>query len=434
MKDIDGSTHLGLSIYVESIGIPIIMIQTQRYQQIFQFRAFRLFWFGFTFSVMGDAATRVALTWFVFEKTNSATALGILSLTYTGPIIISGLFVGSILDRFDRRKVMIADNLIRGTIMMLIPLLHLLGILALWHIYLASLVYGSLVMVSLAGSPALVPDLIDEDHLATANALETLSYTLSAVIGPLLAGFLIPVIGAPLIVFLDATSYILFAFLLIRMSIPSRNIQHEHSFSDEAKVLNYRFVDAVRLLLHNRILLSTTLMFMAVNLGFGAFLVVLPIFSTNILHGGSGLYGILLGALAIGELSSSLLVGTLDLPLSLGKLISIAQVSAGVALAILLFGFSIPIALVSMVLFGFMTAPLTIWAQTLRMKVIPSALRGRTFALLRMLMQSTNPVGGVAGGFLLPLVSFPVMIALSATIIGIPGILGLLVRELRNAR
>jgi MFS family permease len=217
------------------------------------------------------------------------------------------------------------------------------------------------------------------------------------------------------------------------MSIPSRNIQHEHSFSDEAKVLNYRFVDAVRLLLHNRILLSTTLMFMAVNLGFGAFLVVLPIFSTNILHGGSGLYGILLGALAIGELSSSLLVGTLDLPLSLGKLISIAQISAGVALAILLFGFSIPIALVSMVLFGFMTAPLTIWAQTLRMKVIPSALRGRTFALLRMLMQSTNPAGGMVGGFLLPLLSFPLLITFSVLIIVIPGVFGLQVRQLREA-
>lgn len=86
-----------------------------------------------------------------------------------------------------------------------------------------------------------------------------------------------------------------------------------------------------------------------------------------------------------------------------------------------------------MILFGFVSAPLTIWAQTLRMKIIPSALRGRTFALLRMLMQSTNPAGGVVAGFLLPLLSFPIMIVLSASVIAIPGLLGYQVRELRDA-
>jgi len=406
------------------------MIQVQRYQQIFRFRAFRLFWIGFTFSALGDVATRVALTWFVFEKTNSSQALGLLALTYTGPIILSGLVVGSVLDRFDRRTVMMVDNLIRGTIMALIPLLHVLGLLALWHVYLASLVYGSLVMVSLAGSPALVPDLIDEEHLATANALETLSYTLSSVLGPLLAGFLIPIIGAPRVVLLDAASYFFFAFMLLRMPATTRKL---HTPTTSGTPPAYRLADAGRLLLHNPILLSTTLMFMAVNLGFGAFLVVLPVFSTNILHGGSELYGTLLGALALGELASSILAGTLDLPLSLGKLIAIAQTLTGVALALLLVGFTIPIALFSMALFGFVSAPLTIWAQTLRMKIIPAALRGRTFALLRMLMQSTNPAGGMFGGFLLPLLSMPVLVALAAAVITIPGLLGLQVRQLREA-
>ena len=96
-------------------------------------------------------------------------------------------------------------------------------------------------------------------------------------------------------------------------------------------------------------------------------------------------------------------------------------------------GFNIPIAIISMALFGFCSAPLTIWAQTLRMKIIPAALRGRTFALLRMLMQSTNPAGGMVGGFLLPLLSFPVMIGLSAGVIALAGFIGLQVRPLREA-
>jgi MFS family permease len=409
------------------------MLQLQRYQQIFRFRAFRFFWIGFTLSTLGDVAARVALTWFVFEKTNSSQALGLLALAYTGPIVLSGLFVGSILDRFDRRKVMMLDNLIRGTVMLLIPLLHILELLALWHIYLAAFIFGTFVMFSLAGSPALVPDLVDEEHLSTANALETLSYTLSSVLGPLFAGLLLPLTGAAFVILLDALSYFVFAVLLWKM--PSvRKTQDETLDNKEQVLTSYRLADAGKLLLRNHILLSTTLMFMAVNLGFGAFLVWLPFLASDILNGGSELYGALLGALALGELISSILVGVVDIPISLGKLIALAQFFSGLALSILLLSISIPLAFLSLFLFGFVSAPLTIWAQTLRMKIIPSDLRGRTFALLRMLMQSTNPAGGMIGGFILPLLSIPLMLIVCAATIGIPGLLGLQVRQLREVR
>jgi hypothetical protein len=74
----------------------------------------------------------------------------------------------------------------------------------------------------------------------------------------------------------------------------------------------------------------------------------------------------------------------------------------------------------------------TIWAQTLRMQIIPERLRGRTFALLRTLMQGANPVGGIIAGFLLPVVGIPAMISLSVVLIGTPGLLGYRVRDLRS--
>src|SRR6059058_1721766 len=107
----------------------------ERYRQIFQNRSFRLFWSGFSFSVLGDAMTRVALIWFVYETTESAEALGWLMLWYTGPIVVGGLLAGSLLDRFDRHKVMIADNVVRGAAVALVPLLYAAGRLAVWHVY-----------------------------------------------------------------------------------------------------------------------------------------------------------------------------------------------------------------------------------------------------------------------------------------------------------
>ena len=88
---------------------------------------------------------------------------------------------------------------------------------------------------------------------------------------------------------------------------------------------------------------------------------------------------------------------------------------------------------IGLFLLGFFSAPLTIWAQTLRMQVIPSDLRGRTFALLRTLMQGATPLGGALAGFLLPALGIPVMVLVSALVIGLPGIVGLQVSELRSA-
>jgi MFS family permease len=84
-------------------------------------------------------------------------------------------------------------------------------------------------------------------------------------------------------------------------------------------------------------------------------------------------------------------------------------------------------------LLGFFSAPLTIWAQTLRMQIIPVEMRGRTFALLRTLMQGATPLGGALAGFLLPVMGMQMMIGLSSIVIGGPGLVGMQIKELMKA-
>jgi MFS family permease len=400
----------------------------ESYRQIFQNRSFRLFWSGFSFSVLGDTMTRVALTWFVYEATRSAEALGWLMICYTGPIIVGGLLAGTLLDRFDRRAVMVVDNVVRGLAVALVPLLYALGRLEVWHVYAVAAVYGLLMMISLAGGPSLVPSLVPREQLATANALEMLSWTLGGVIGPALAGVLIVWVGAPNVVIVDAVSYFAFALALARTRLADE--PHE---AHEAGGQTYHLRHAVQLLLKNRVLLSTTLMFMAFNIGGGALSVWLPILSDQVLGGGPRLYGALLGALALGEVVSALLAGGLALALSLGTLICLAQALSGASLGLVLAGQNAWVVGLALALFGACSSPLTIWAQTLRMQIIPERLRGRSFALLRMLMQSGNPIGGALAGLLLPTLGLTAMISLSALVVGLPGLIGYRVRELRLA-
>jgi MFS family permease len=397
------------------------------YWQIAQATNFRRFWVGFTLSVTGDALTRVALTWLVYDLTGSATALGWLLVCFTGPIVVGGLLAGWLLDRFDRRRVMLVDNLVRGAAMALIPLLAATGTLALWHVYAVAAVYGLLMMISLAGGPSLVPDLVAPELLPTANALEMLSFTLGGVIGPIIAGLLIPRIGAPNVLILDALSYAIFALMLARIRLGG-------SAHGSGRVPGAPLGQAVSLLLRQPVLLATTLMFLTFNIGGGLLAVALPILVDQRLAGGAELYGALLGMLAGGEVLGALLAGQFRPARSYGLSICIAQLLAGVSLALVLLPSVIWSVALGLALYGAASAPLTIWAQTLRMRVIPEQLRGRTFALLRTLMQSGNPLGGALGALLLPLSGVTAALGAAALLVGLPGVLGMSVAPLRSDR
>lgn len=322
---------------------------------------------------------------------------------------------------------MILDNTIRGIAVASIPLLNALRVLSLWEVYAVALVYGFLYMTTLAGSPTIFPDLVDDQQLSTANSLETLSFTLSGVLGAPIAGLIIARFNAPSVMILDAASYAAFVLALASIGLPPKANQLK------SENQNYSMKDALNLFVSNKILLSTTLMFMAFNVGEGLLGVFLPIMSVQVLKGGAELYGLLLGTLAIGQVVGAFIGGSFSLRKSLGTLICISQVASGLSLGIMFVEQSIWIAFPSLFLLGLFSAPLTIWAQTLRMRIIPERLRGRTFALLRTLMQSAAPSGSAAGGFLLPVFGLSRIIGFAACVIGLPGLLGYKVRDLRQS-
>lgn len=392
--------------------------------------SFRNFWLAFTFSGIGDAMTKTALVWYVFERTRSAADVGLLLLAYAGPVAIGGLMAGYLLDRFDRRTTMLLDSLFRGFVVISIPVAALAGHLMLGHVYLVAAVYGFLLMISLAGSPSVIPALVRDDQLTAANSLETLAFTVSGVAGPAIAGLLIAAVGAPYVLFVDAASYFLFVLVLARIEI--RNEPEPATAADQPA--SHGLMEAVRLLLRSPVLLSTTIMFMSFNAGEGFLQVWLPVQAStlNSAHGAQ-LYGTLLTVLAIGETAGALGAASFGGTRPEGQLICLAQILAGLGLALALVGPSMWSLAPALFLCGFFSAPMTAWAQTLRMRVIPPPLRGRSFALLRTLMQSSAPVFSGIGGALFGLVGLQTMTGLSVGLITIPGLIGTRIRALVTA-
>jgi MFS family permease len=164
---------------------------------------------------------------------------------------------------------------------------------------------------------------------------------------------------------------------------------------------------------------------MCLNVSSGIAMVVLPIYARDVLGGGSETYGLLLSALTAGELAGLVAVGAIGWRWPLGRSIAIATLVSGLILSLWLLRPPLPLLIVILAASGLVESSLTPWAQTIRMRLIPPALRGRVFALLRTLMQSTRPVGSIVAGLLLVGADLTPALATLALLVAVPGAIGL---------
>src|SRR6185369_4017998 len=176
-----------------------------------------LLWGGATVSALGDGMSFIALVWLLIERGGTPADVGWLAAIYTAPVVIGGLAAGVILDRFDPRLVLAVDSAIRGLAVASVPIAAALGVLTTTQIFFVAGVYGLLFMTSAAGIPTMIPRLVRREDLTTANAMESLSFGISGLIGPTIAGLVIATLGAPVVLALDAATYGFFVLCLLAL-------------------------------------------------------------------------------------------------------------------------------------------------------------------------------------------------------------------------
>ncbi|MEJ3748911.1 MFS transporter [Actinomycetes bacterium KLBMP 9797] len=357
--------------------------------------AFRRVWIGATVSAAGDAASWVALVAYALGLAHGSVAT--LAVLYTAPVAIGGLVAGWALDRYDRRWLLAGDSLLRAAVFATIPLAAAWGGLTAVQLYLVAAVYGLLKMTSLAGFPALIPQLVPPGQLMAANALESTSFGIAGLVGAVGAGLAVATVGPGWVVAFDALSYAIFALCLIGTRSPIGTRKRPLGTPSEPRpawTTSRRgggLGPVLRLMVREPVLRDTTIMFALFNIGEGALLVLLP--ERAIEYGlGAGGYGYLVAAVTGGELLAALVLLRWSWRPSLTRSIVLASlVAAGAVLAVL-----VPspwVAVAGLVGLGGCAAAMTTWAQTLRMAAAPPGVHGRLFALLRTLMQATPPLG-----------------------------------------
>jgi len=184
---------------------------------------------GSLISLLGDGFFFVALAWQVYEISNVPTALSLVGLAWTLPLVIFVLLGGVFSDRYDRRWLMVGADLVRAAAIGLLGLLSVLGLLELWHVVALIAFVGLGDAFFNPASTAIVPDLLPDEQLPQANALQGLLRPLAVrLIGPALGGLVVAGVGSGTAFLIDAASFLASAAAVVAISTRPRREVTDH--------------------------------------------------------------------------------------------------------------------------------------------------------------------------------------------------------------
>ena len=334
---------------------------------------FALFWFSLLVSSVGSQLTSVAIAWQVYELTDSPLQLGLTGLFRAVPLIGLALTGGWLADRVERRRLLIATQALGLVMSLALALLTDSGRIQVWQIYAILFAQSGLMSFDLPTRHALIPNLVRQEHLATAFALTVTLRQTAFLAGPFIAGAIIAWAGIRWCYYLDAVSFLAVIVCLARIKIRVAPVpKREPPLQSMVQGLSF--------IRRNRAIFALLVMDAAVNF-FGGFRGLMPVFARDLLGVGPAGLGALLGAPAIGALAGSAIVMALGNPRRKARLIIAVTLLYTAGLVAFAVSRSFPLSLA----IAFMLGALDAVGETLRMTVIqlmtPDELRGRVQAV-----------------------------------------------------
>jgi hypothetical protein len=353
-------------------------------------RDFRLLWTGFSVSLLGDGIFVIAIAWEVYRISNVPTALSIVSVAWSLPLVVFLLIGGVVSDRFDRRRVMIAADLVRMVAIGALALLSLAGVVRLWHVAALAAFYGAGQAFFAPAFGAIVPDLVPKDLLVQANSLDNSVRPLAErLLGPAIGGVIVASAGAGAAFLLDAATFAVSAAAVAAIrKVPTRRAPEGETTSVLAEVKEgFAFV-------RSRPWLWATLASAGLTLFFvlGPFEVLVPFVIKNRLGGGAHDLGLVFAAGGVGSILAGVVMGQVGLPRRHILFMYMAW-AFGVSL---MWPYAIMTApwqamIVEFVAWSAFAAGLVVWT-TLMQRLVPPELLGRVTSLDWLVSTALLPV------------------------------------------
>lgn len=359
-------------------------------------------WFGETMSMLGSQFTTLALPLLALYVLNAnVLQMSVLNTAGDAAVLLFGLSAGVLADRFERVRIMLGANVTRMLVLGIVPLAYFLGWLSFPLLVVCAFLVGIGSILFDSAYSAYVARLLDVRELAAANSYFQASQSSSDVLGPGLAGVLVRIIGAPLVVLVDAVSYLISSVCLLRMPRFQRCADEDEQTTHLAAIKS-----GLSLVWRDRVLRATAISAGHSNVFHGMFFSVLLIFLARDLNFSSTVIGLVF---AVGGIA-----GVIGAPVSAWvanrggwvRSIAVAYFLPGV------FGLLVPLAhgfatwpaivLVGVAVFGWTAAVVVnlVISETLKQALTPDTHLSRVTSSIRFISWGVEPVGALLGGVL----------------------------------
>ena len=380
--------------------------------KLFSNRNFFLIWSGKLVSMIGDRFYTLVLALWLLKKSGSPAIMGAVLVASALPAFLAGFLSGAIVDRANKKRVMVVTDLLRGLLTSLLAYLELTGALLLWHIIAVSVAVSVLNAFFDPAAKALIADVVPEPDWPGANALEQLVNGVSGILAPLLGAVAIGAVGYSGGFLINGVSFLLSAFLetFIRAPEPAPQPRAQRGRLSADVRGGFAFV------LQNSRLLKVVAIVAAAHFAAGSFGLVLPFLAQSLsanemnlglLQGSVGA-GMVLGATALNvkrlrKRSNRLLI---RLVRALGALYLLTGTLRALGVSSV-FPYLAAVALIGAAL----SNAASLWQLLLQLET-PPALRGRVFSIVSILANVSIPVAYGTVGLLLETVGFPLYLIL----------------------
>jgi MFS family permease len=383
----------------------------------FSHRDYRVYWFTQLVSLTGTWVQSLAQSWLVLTLTNSPAALGLIGVCQFGPTLILGLPAGVLVDRLPKRRLLMATQIATVAISGVLALLVAADRVVLWQIYVAAIALGIVSAVDMPARQAFVVDLVGEDDLMNAIALNSALFNTTRVAGPALAGLLLAAFGPAICFILNAVSYI-----PVIVGLGAMRTQGWPKLGGEAgshaerlrEGLAYvRTSPAVRL----PIILAGLMAIFGMNFGVWA-----PLLARDALQIGASGFGLLMSSLGVGSLAGALMLaftGRRPSPrvmLGMALLFGALEIAMGLVAGL---GVNAVLAMVLMAGIGFAMSTTMALANTIVQTNSPDWLRGRVMSIYLTVFAGSTPIGAALAGIMSGLWGAPVAVAVGGAVVAV---------------
>jgi MFS family permease len=360
-----------------------------------KYRNYRLFFCGQGLSLIGTWMQRLAVGWLVYRLTGSALWLGVVSFAGQIPCFFLTPFGGVAADRYNKQKLLIITQTLAMVQALILALLVLANKEAVWHLILLNIFLGTIYAFDMPARQAFVVEMVEKrEDLGNAIALNSTMVNVARLLGPSVAGLLVATAGEGVCFLVNAASYVAVIISLFLMVVnPARARLKKATAWEQVKGgLRYAFGFAP--------IKSIILLLAVVSITGMPYVVLMPIFAKDILHGGPSTLGFLMGASGVGALTGAGYLARRKTVLGLGRIIALAVCFFGVGII----GFSqstwMWVSMGFVLLTGLGMMILMASANTILQTVVEDDMRGRVMSFYAVAFLGVAPFGSLLAGTL----------------------------------